>query len=62
MALTKVEYIDNKTPIMAANLNAIQDAIIALENGEGTTSDEIAELQAQLDAIQEQIDNLFVIE
>ena len=32
MALVKVTYVDGTTVIYAANLNAIQDAIIALEN------------------------------
>lgn len=32
MALTKVTYTDNATVIGAKNLNAIQDAVIALEN------------------------------
>lgn len=35
MALNKVTYVDGATVIYADNLNAIQDAIIALENGGG---------------------------
>jgi hypothetical protein len=33
MALKKVHYVDGQTVITAEQLNAIQDAIIALENG-----------------------------
>ena len=62
MALTKVKYVDGTTGIFAKNLNDIQDSIIALENGEGTAGEEIAALQTQLNAIQDQIDNLFVVE
>lgn len=32
MGLNKVNYIDQQTVISAQNLNAIQDAVIALEN------------------------------
>lgn len=35
MALNKVTYVDNETVIYAQNLNDIQDAIIALEQGGG---------------------------
>lgn len=35
MALIKVIYVDEETVISAENLNAIQDAIIALEQGGG---------------------------
>lgn len=35
MALDKVTYVDGATVVYADNLNAIQDAIIALENGGG---------------------------
>lgn len=38
MALTKVEYVDGVTVIYGQNLNDIQDAIIALENGGGGSS------------------------
>lgn len=32
MSLNKITYVDGKTIISASNLNAIQDAIIDLEN------------------------------
>lgn len=35
MALNKVTYVDGATVVYADNLNAIQDAIIELENGGG---------------------------
>ena len=39
MALIKVEYVDGVTVITAQNMNDIQDAIIALENGASITID-----------------------
>lgn len=39
MALVKVIYVDGETVITAENLNAIQDAIIALEESGGATVD-----------------------
>ena len=39
MALTKVVYTNGVTVITGENLNEIQDAIIALEQGGGGTSD-----------------------
>lgn len=44
MSLTKIEYTDNKTIIGAENLNAIQDAIVALEA-------EVAALKAAIEAL-----------
>lgn len=44
MSLTKIEYTDNKTIIGAENLNAIQDAIVALEV-------EVAALKAAIEAL-----------
>lgn len=44
MALTKIEYTDNKTIIGAENLNMIQDAIVALEA-------EVAALKAVIETL-----------
>lgn len=35
MALTKIDYVSGKTVITAANLNDIQDAVLALESKDG---------------------------
>lgn len=37
MGLTKINYVNNQTVITAENMNAIQDAIIALENKQSET-------------------------
>lgn len=42
MALTKRNYVSGETVITAANLNEIQDAIIALE-GKGLTKEEVVD-------------------
>ena len=47
MALTKVEYVDDVTVIHAENLNDIQDAIIALQNG-GAISDDLKQALLQI--------------
>lgn len=43
MALTKRNYVSGETVITAANLNEIQDSIIALE-GKGLTKEEVTAL------------------
>ena len=52
MALTKINYVSGKTVITAENLNAIQDAVLALENkgggGSGLTATQIAALDGLL--------------
>lgn len=53
MALDKVVYTDRQTPIVAKNLNDIQDAIIALQN-------KIDELNTSIDALQSTLDNMFI--
>jgi len=55
MSLRKVVYTDKQTPIMAKNLNEIQDAIIELQNKKD-------ELQEQLEALQAKLDNLLIVE
>lgn len=42
MALTKRNYVSGETVITAANLNEIQDAIVALE-GKGLTKEEVVD-------------------
>ena len=55
MSLKKVIYTDKRTPIMAKNLNEIQDAIIELQNKKD-------ELQEQIEALQTKLDNLLIVE
>ena len=45
MGLTKVNYVNNQTVISAESMNAIQDAIIALEEAIGTSAAGIASIK-----------------